>query len=188
LASFVYVVPLYKGACLIEGAYRFNPESISEISLQQSESWHYFVPLELPDPIRALLPDLPQFTSFELQLVGNVSVLLGYLHGLAVKTQYAAKLMSSSNRFDMKQYHALTAQIQVAFDDVKSEANTVTGQIASEFQDHRQDPLLQPSLEMLDALTATKNPEDLVSVYLSEAFDQSLILGTFADRVSQTMP
>ena len=150
--------------------------------------WHYFVPLELPDPIRALLPDLPQFTSLKLQLVGNVSVLLGHLHGLAARARYATKLVSSSNRFDTKQYHALTTQIQVAFDDVKSAANTVTGQIAAEFQDYRQDPLLQPSLEMLDALRVAKKPEDLVSLYLSEAFDQSLILATLADRVSQTIP
>ncbi|MFH1116457.1 MAG: hypothetical protein V1792_21300 [Pseudomonadota bacterium] len=182
VADFVYIVPLYKGNRLIDGSYRFPCQRIDEILSGGLEVWDYLAALELPEPVRALLPDLPYFPRPELQIMGNVSVLLGQLHPLTLVKEYASQLSVSSNRFDLAQAERLLAHVQELGDNAKALAKDTAELILSEFPEARQDASLERSLQFLEAVIAAREADDLVKLHKSVESDEKAIVSSLVER------
>jgi hypothetical protein len=186
VADFVYVIPLYNRTRLIAGAYRFSPNRIDEILANGLEVWDYLAALELPEPVKALLPELPYTPLPKLKIMGNVNVILGQLHPIALVNEYASRLGLSSNRFDKAQFERISAHLQALSDQVKTLADETLKLIASEFPNHQETPLLKPSVEFLDSVMVAKDSKELVQLGQSRGFDEELMLKSLMDQVLTT--
>lgn len=185
VADFVYVIPLYNSTPLISGAYRFSPDRIDEILSKGLQVWDYLAALELPEAIKAQLPDLPYTPRPSLRILGNVNVIFGELHPLALVKEYISRLESSANRFGIAQSSRLAANVQSMFDRIKENADETHKLILSQFPSPQEDPLLKPSVEFLDSVIATKDSDDLLQLAQSGDFDIEFILQSLMDRTQR---
>jgi hypothetical protein len=149
--------------------------------------WDYLAALELPEQVRALLPDLPYAPLPNLKIMGNVNVILGQLHPLTLVKEYASRLGPSSNRFDKAQFQRVVTHLQAMFGQVKTFADETLRLIASEFPNAPQDPLLRPSIEFLNSVMAAKDSDDLVQLYQSGDHDEEFIVKSLVDRSHKTV-
>ena len=182
-ADIVYVVPLYKGMRLIQGAYRFNAGSIGEMLSNRVRLWDYLPLPELPEPIRALLPILPYSQPIGLEILGSVNALLGQLYPLVLLNDYAANLELSSNKFDIAQSQHLRSRLEILVDEAKGLAGKTYKLITSEFPHPDSDTLLEGSIEFLTAIMSAEGPHDLIALHKSLQPNEMLIINSLIEKI-----
>ena len=154
--DFFFLIPICCGARIWDGGYRLAPDKIQVISQGQEPNWESFAPIEVSEPILALLPEYPVRPPDDFQLRYKLQAVYTCLSFLGELEKWLFPLGVSKSPYDIELLEKWSSKLNYQRNELMQVVNELKEFTETRFVHASDRPeyqnLIQMALDLNDGL------------------------------------